>query len=348
MIIEANNYQILSGDIGIFDNLRKLVNLYSKVFLLIDENSDKYCLPIIESFLPKNIYKIQIQSGEKYKNLDTCQIIWTELTINKADRKSLLINLGGGVIGDMGGFCASTYKRGIDFINIPTTLLSQVDASVGGKLGIDFLGLKNQIGIFCNPKSVFIYPKFINTLSEKEKMSGFAEVIKHSLIDSFDYWREIKDFNNLDWKNVIDKSIIIKRDIVNLDPEEKNVRKKLNFGHTIGHAIESFSLENDKEPLSHGHSVAIGIICESYISNKINNLSSNDLEQITKYINSKYPRYKIDLNCFEHLLALMKNDKKNDNEMINFTLLNKIGASDINLYSDSKLILDSIKFYVQG
>lgn len=345
MIIEANGYQIFSGNLSIFDSFKNLTSTYSKIFVLLDENTNNFCLPIIKKHLPDSVIYIQIKSGELYKNLDTCQIIWTSLTENKADRKSLLINLGGGVIGDMGGFCASTYKRGIDFINIPTTLLSQVDASVGGKLGIDFLGLKNQIGIFSNPKAVFIYHDFINTLIEKEKMSGFAEIIKHALINDYNYWNDIKDTKNINWENIINKSIIIKRDIVNLDPEEKNIRKKLNFGHTIGHSIESNSLENDLEPLTHGHSVAIGMICESYISNKKNNLSDNDLKEITKYIKSKYHHYYINLNDYEKLFNLMKNDKKNDNDNINFTLLNKIGSSDINLYANSELIRESIDFY---
>lgn len=347
MIIESDSYQIYTGNIDIFDNLTSFTKNYSKVFVLVDENTRIYCYPVIKKYLENisDIYFIQIKSGENNKNLDTCQTIWKVLTENKADRKSLLINLGGGVIGDMGGFCASTYKRGIDFVNIPTTLLSQVDASVGGKLGIDFMGLKNQIGLFNNPKYVFVYPDFIKTLNNKEKMSGFAEIIKHALIDDFDYWNNIQNIESLNWDHIINQSINIKNNIVKLDPEEKNIRKKLNFGHTIGHAIESYSLINDIDPLSHGHSVAIGMICECFLSNKINNLSDKELNEISNYIYSKYGNYKIDLRNFDVIMNFMKNDKKNDNEKINFTLLNSIGSSDINMYSDSDLIYKSIDYF---
>lgn len=347
MIIKSDNYQIYIGNLDIFDNLSLFLNNYSKIFVLVDENTYENCLPLIENYLTKSEkpYLINIKSGENYKNIITCQKIWKQLTENKADRNSVLINLGGGVIGDMGGFCASTYKRGIDFINIPTTLLSQVDASVGGKIGIDFMGLKNQIGLFNNPEYVFIYPDFINTLNIKEKLSGFAEIIKHALICDHDYWKDIQNLDNIDWLDIINKSIQIKNNIVKSDPKEKNIRKKLNFGHTIGHAIESYSLDKDKEPLTHGHAIAIGMICESFISNKINNLSDHDLNEITNYISSKYNGYQINLSDFETIIGFMKNDKKNDNEKINFTLLKSIGNSNIDMYADSDLIYKSLELY---
>lgn len=345
MIIDTDNYNIYSGNLNIFEDLKEIVKSYSKIFVLVDQNTDKYCFSKIQSFLPESYFKIEIAAGENHKNLETCSKIWNILTEKKADRKSLLINLGGGVIGDMGGFCAATFKRGISFINIPTTLLAQVDASVGGKLGIDFMGLKNQIGVFSNPKAVFISPDFLTTISEREKMSGFAEIIKHALITDLNYWQDIQTISDNKWQDIINQSIIIKRDIVKLDPEEKNVRKKLNFGHTIGHAVESYSLENDKDPLMHGEAVAIGMICESYISSKVNNLSESELININQYINQKYKKYSIKKETYNQLFDLMKNDKKNENEKINFTLLNKIGNSDINKYADMNLIFESLDFY---
>jgi len=206
-------------------------NSYSKIIVLVDEKTNKYCFPLIEKLLPKDYLKIQIKSGEKNKNLNTCEHIWMALTKANVDRHALLINLGGGVIGDMGGFCASTYKRGIDFIQVPTTLLSQVDASVGGKLGIDFHGFKNHIGVFQLPKTVLVDPAFINTLSDAEKRSGFAEIIKHCFIRDVQQWEMIKKqewFEN-DFAHLIAHSIEIKKKVVEEDPKEKGLRKILNF-----------------------------------------------------------------------------------------------------------------------
>lgn len=347
MIIETNNYNIFTGGLEVFDQLQVLLSErnYSKIFILVDQNTDKHCLNKISLFLDIPYFKLLIKPGEIYKNLETCSEIWKFLSDHKADRKSLFINIGGGVIGDMGGFCASTYKRGIDFINIPTTLLAQVDASVGGKLGIDFQGLKNQIGIFSEPQAVFICSNFLDTLSDRERMSGFAEIIKHALIVDKNYWNQIKDFSENNLTDIINKSVMIKKEIVNLDPEEKNIRKKLNFGHTIGHAIESFSLENDEDPLTHGECIAIGMICESYISYQLNDLQKKDLEEITTYILSKYPKYYLDPERFPVYLNLMKNDKKNENDNINFTLLKEIGLSEINKYSSFEQIYNSFEHY---
>ena len=237
--IKSDNYSIWLGG----NSLSKLdISGYSKVAILVDENTKRDCLPKLPQF--ENPIIIEIKSGEENKNINTCNFIWEQLTAQHFDRNSLLINLGGGVIGDMGGFAASTYKRGIDFIQIPTTLLAMVDASVGGKLGVDFNGLKNQIGLFNNPESVLIFPEFLETLPENQLKSGFAEVVKHALISDKNLWEELTSttFDKLNWEAIILTSIQIKNNIILSDPFEKGNRKKLNFGHTFGHAVESYYL----------------------------------------------------------------------------------------------------------
>ncbi|MTI19497.1 3-dehydroquinate synthase, partial [Fulvivirga sp. RKSG066] len=264
-----------------------------------------HCLPLLNNVL-KEAKIIAIKSGEKNKTLDTCSDIWEKMTEYGLDRKSLMINLGGGVIGDMGGFGASTYKRGIDFINIPTTLLSQVDASVGGKLGIDFKGFKNHIGLFKDPKMVLVDSKFLNTLPKRELRSGFAEIIKHSIIADKNQWNKIKvhAFDELDFEKLIQQSVAIKVKVVEEDPEEAGLRKILNFGHTIGHAIESFYLETPSQ-LLHGEAIAIGMICEAYVAEQKNMLTSVELKEITDYIFGIYGKTDLPKEDFDPIINLM-------------------------------------------
>jgi len=298
---------------------------------LVDENTKRDCLfklPQIE-----NALIIEIKSGEEYKNLSTCNFIWEQLTINNFDRNALLINLGGGVIGDIGGFCAATYKRGVEFIHIPTTLLAMVDASVGGKLGVDFNGLKNQVGLFSNPKFVIINPIFLQTLPEEELKSGFAEVVKHALITDKDLWKKIINtpFNNLDWKAITYTSLQIKNKIVISDPKEKGERKKLNFGHTFGHAIESYYLEKGT-PILHGEAIFIGIILESEMSD----LTQSEKNEIKNYILSNFGLPYTPKKSYLHKFLL--NDKKNQEGKINFSLLKGIGNCTIdNLFTEDEL-----------
>lgn len=326
--IIASDYSIWIGE----NSLSKLnISSYSKVAILVDENTKKDCL----NKLPKidNSILIEIQSGEENKNIITCNFIWKQLTKNHFDRNSLLINLGGGVIGDMGGFCASSYKRGIDFIQIPTTLLAMVDASVGGKLGIDFNGLKNQIGIFNNPHSVIINPEFLSTLPENELKSGFAEVVKHALIADDNLWNKIisTSFNELIWEEIIDTSIQIKNKIVASDPFEKGERKKLNFGHTFGHAIESYYLEKGT-PILHGEAVFMGMILEI----ELTPISEENKQEIKNYILSNFslPYTPKKSNLHQYLI----NDKKNKEGKINFSLLKNIGDCS----TDNLLNLDEL------
>ncbi len=321
------------------------INSFSKVAVLVDENTKQHCYPLIEHFLPEHTL-IQIDSGETNKNLDTCSIIWQTLTNEKFDRKSLLINLGGGVIGDMGGFCASTYKRGIAFVQIPTTLLSQVDASVGGKLGIDFHDFKNQIGVFSNPQSVFIDVQFLNTLDQRQFKSGLAEVIKHALIrDKIHYEYLQVHLNNLNIDAVVERSVEIKKNVVLEDFEENGPRKILNFGHTVGHAIESFLLKGPNAIL-HGEAVAAGMICESHISFQLGLISENELSEIRSLLMEFFGKVSISENHFSDLLNLMLQDKKNQNAKISFSLLNGIGNACFDQFVEESILINALQYYV--
>jgi len=322
-------------------------NRYSKVFVLADEHTSEICLPLFQSFLDFSEFDlIETSAGEENKNIDFCIGIWKTLLDFEADRKSLMINLGGGVITDMGGFIASTYKRGIDFINIPTTLLSQVDASVGGKTGIDIDNVKNMVGTFTLPQMVFIETAFLKTLPERQLLSGFAEMIKHGLIYDKSYYEKLKASSYLTPAAAdIYRSVEIKNDVVTIDPHEKNLRKILNFGHTIGHAIEGYSLANDEDPLTHGEAIAIGFVCEAALSINNSTLSTDELEDISKYILSLYPKYHIKKESYSTLLDLMKSDKKNEDGNILFSLLESIGKCTFNCRVITADILSSLDYY---
>ncbi len=346
--------QILNKDFNIFlgeDVLEKLAETlinkeYSKIFVLMDTNTHKYCWPLFSPYLV-NFIPIVIAEGEASKNIKQAEFIWETLQSNFADRNALLINLGGGVVSDIGGFCAATYKRGIDFINVPTTLLAMVDAAVGGKQGVDMLSYKNVIGVFKHPTEIYIYPPFLNTLKENEKRNGLAELTKHALIADKELFSKLLTIPLNDWSKIntfIFPSLKIKVGIVKKDPFEKELRKCLNFGHTIGHAVETASLLNDKVPLKHGEAIAIGIICEAYISKNIENLSGKEFKSIVEYISSRFPKYKQKLNP-EELINYMRNDKKNREGNIHFTLLKKIGKAKVDQICSTDLIMQSLNYY---
>jgi 3-dehydroquinate synthase len=300
---------------------------YSKIMVLVDQNTKKHCYGHLKMLLP--VHKlVLIKAGEEQKNLETCAAIWDQMTQYQMDRHSLLINLGGGVIGDMGGFCAATYKRGIDFVQIPTTLLSMVDASVGGKLGIDFNGYKNHIGVFTQPQSVFIDKVFLNTLPARELKSGFAEVIKHCLIQDADKWKEIKikDIDEQELEDLIGHSVEIKKKVVETDPTEKGLRKILNFGHTIGHAIETFYLNKGNDRLLHGEAIAVGMITEAYLSFTKKLITEDQLIEIEEFIFSVYGKVNLDPKDYEQIIALTLQDKKNQGKQVKAALLNGIGS----------------------
>ncbi len=348
-IIDLDSYKIFVGT-SIDNTLKEYVTKYSKVFVIVDENTIANCYPILQEYMPDTEFNvIEIKSGELNKNIETCQLIWGEMMNSEASRNSLTINLGGGVITDMGGFCASTFKRGMDFIQIPTTLLSQVDASIGGKLGIDFKQIINSIGLFANPQAVFINPIFLNTLPKREIRSGFAEVIKHALIVDAEQWnllKEIKDLSKVNWAERLVPSLNIKKKVVEADPFEKGWRKSLNFGHTIGHAIESLYLETET-PLLHGEAIAIGMICETYLSHKVLALSKDKMMEVANFLLNIYGQVDLSKLDIEASLAIMRQDKKNIANVINFTLLDEIGAAKVNQTTNENLITESINFYRQ-
>ena len=346
--LQLSDYQIFVGNF--WSELTAFLQQknYTQTLVLVDENTEKSCLERFRSHFPAKIHVIRIPSGELNKTIETCQKIWLEMFAAKADRRSVLICLGGGVIGDMGGFSASTFKRGIDFIQIPTTLLSQVDSSIGGKLGIDFAAVKNSIGVFANPKAVFISSDFLTTLSAREVRSGFGEIIKHALIADADQWADLIKIDKLttvNWDNIITPSLKIKQRVVEIDPFERGLRKALNFGHTVGHAVESMALET-KNPLTHGEAIAVGMICEAYLSHILRGLSETELKNIVAFILKIYGKYDIQPFDFQSLIALMQQDKKNDGDEINFSFLPKIGEVAVNCTATPQYIADSLNYYI--
>jgi 3-dehydroquinate synthase len=320
---------------------------YSKIIVLTDFNTKKHCYPVIKSILPKHDL-ITILSGEKNKNLTTCEQIWQTMTDAQLDRHALMINLGGGVIGDMGGFCAATYKRGIDFIQIPTTLLSQVDASVGGKLGIDFHGFKNHIGVFTLPNAVLIDDVFLKTLPQNELRSGFAEIIKHCLIQDAAKWNEIrfKDLEEQNFSDLISHSVEIKKKVVEIDPTEKGLRKILNFGHTLGHAIETHFLDKGKDHLLHGEAIAAGMICESFIAFKRNLIDEKTLSQIEEFIFSIYGKANLKEKDIESIIKLTQQDKKNKGKEVRFSIIDRIGNCLFDIVVSNKEMSQALEYYI--
>lgn len=298
---------------------------YSNIIVLTDEHTTRDCLPYFleSSGLAGKIISIEIPPGELHKKLSTCEKIWQAMLEGKLDRRALMVNLGGGVIGDMGGFCAATWKRGIDFVQIPTTLLSMTDAAIGGKTGIDFQGVKNTIGVFQQPAAVFIDPAFLQTLPERELRSGYAEVIKHALIGDSAFRNQLSESFQLSessadrWLELLQKSIAVKVRIVKEDPLEKGPRMLLNFGHSIGHALESWSMMSD-DALSHGEAVYIGMVCEAFIYGK--HSSRNLCAEVLALGDKIFPPYKIPQQALPAIWELMQQDKKNASGTVRLTV----------------------------
>lgn len=321
--LEGNLNQVLETD---YSSSKKIIITDENVFDIWVEN-------LITGVAALNGAEIiQLPAGEENKTIEMSYQVWETLTDYKIGRGDVIINFGGGVITDMGGFIASTYKRGIDFINIPTTLLSQVDASVGGKTGVDLGGFKNQIGVFALPTNVLVDYKYLNTLPQEQLTSGYAEMLKHGLIDDVKHWKNLMDLKVLTVDNLseyIYDSVNIKHQIVVSDPTEKGKRKALNFGHTVGHAIEGFLLTND-ETVPHGYAVGWGMLVEANIALKLNLLNLEDYKSIESVITTVYPKCPVNSDEVDSLLELMWNDKKNSGSYINFTLLNSLGSCVIN------------------
>ena len=325
---------------------------YSKIFILVDENTSEHCLPVFLSELttetPFEI--IEIEAGEQHKNIETCAGVWETLTALLADRKSLLINLGGGVVTDLGGFVASTFKRGIDFIHVPTTLLGMVDAAIGGKNGIDLGVLKNQIGMFQLPKALLIDDRFLTTLPKNQMRSGLAEMLKHGLIQDAQYWEQLVRLQDLREENLlslIQTSVKIKNEIVLKDPFEKNIRKALNFGHTIGHAIESYFLAlNPEHPVLHGEAIAAGMIIESFLSYKNQLIDFSVYSNIKMNIDQYFDKLPLNRENIEAIIPYLLHDKKNINQQIKFVLLQELGNFIIDQNCNDAQIREGFNNYI--
>lgn len=350
--IIAATYEIVFNTSG-YQKLNALiqVNTYTKIFIIVDSNTQEHCLPSFLNTLETTVVIeiIEIEPGETHKTIETCSGVWDALAVLDADRKGLIINLGGGVVTDLGGFVASTFKRGMDFINIPTSLLSIVDASVGGKTGVDLGSLKNLIGIINNPQLVVIDTGFLATLPKNEMRSGLAEMYKHGLIADLEYWQQLSDLTTMttdDLNQLIYDSIIIKNNVVLEDPTEQNVRKTLNYGHTLGHAIESYCLSNSKkQTLLHGEAIAIGMILESYLSNKQTGLPQEQLENISAVFSNMYDHIPFTQEDIDQVIELLKYDKKNMNGKVNFVLLKEIGIGVIDQEIPNDLIYEAFDYY---
>lgn len=351
-----NNYPAYNASIIVTceleDELCKILRRYpeNKIFLVTEQNCNKFCSPLISNAPGFDHFKkIVIPSGEENKKLSSVEKIWLFLSQNGADRKSLVVNLGGGMLTDLGSFAASTIKRGMDFVNIPTTLLAQVDASVGGKTGFNFNGLKNEIGVINQPNTVLIDTRFLKTIDYQNFISGYAEMIKHGLINSPEHLEEVRNFDliNIDYESlrgIIARSVAIKDSFVFRDPNEHNIRKALNFGHTIGHAFESSALETN-HPILHGFAVAYGMIAELYLSHKVCNLPLVTLNELSDWLIKIYGKYAIEEDQFEAFYQLMTHDKKNEGTRVNFTLIPSIGEVAINQNCDKKLIFEALNYY---
>ena len=350
--IQANNYEIYFNEQG-YTHLNSLLaaQQYSKIFILVDTHSHTECLShfLAQIATEVEIEIIEIESGETNKTIETCVQLWHSLTELGGDRKSVIINLGGGVISDIGGFVASTFKRGIDFINVPTTLLAMVDASIGGKNGVDLDHLKNQIGVINSPQAVLIDPVYLETLPQNEMRSGLAEMLKHGLIYDKTYWQKFTDLSQLtsdDLEGLIYESVIIKNTIVSQDPTENGIRKALNFGHTLGHAIESYFLDNaSKKTLLHGEAIAMGMILESFLSMEKKLISKEEYLEIKLVISSLFEEIALDEEDIIPIINLMLHDKKNEYGKVQFALLDGIGKISINQQANHEMIQRAIHDY---
>lgn len=349
--IQTANYSIHFG-VSAFSKLQQLITAknFSKIFVLVDTNTRQLCLPYFLSHVPfiTKFEILEVKAGEIHKTIESCAHIWQKLSDLGADRKSLLINLGGGVVTDMGGFIAATFKRGISFVNVPTTLLSMVDASIGGKTGVDLGQLKNQVGVLSFSSQVLIDTTFLQTLSKRELFSGLAEMYKHGLIQDHSYWNDLKkiDFSVDALTDSIYRSVCIKKSVVDHDPAEKGLRKILNFGHTLGHAIESYFLESKKHStLLHGEAIAAGMIMEAYLSTVLTGLSKSEADEIKSVFCLTYPKVKFKNTDINEILALLKYDKKNSHGNVNFVLLKEIGKAKYDITVCPKQIRDAFEYY---
>ena len=320
------------------------------IFVLTDENTIEHCFPVLVGAIPQlaSANKIVIKAGDDNKTLEACERIWNELAVGGGNRRSLLINLGGGMITDIGGFAASVFHRGMEYINVPTSLLGMIDASIGGKTGIDLYSLKNLIGLFALPEAVYVWPGFLHTLPHRQLTSGYAEMLKHALIGDAGLWSQLIKTPMAvisNWEALIVKAIEIKAAIVNKDAREHGMRARLNFGHTIGHAIETYSLRHDENPLAHGEAIAMGMICEAYISYRLIDFSHVQRDEVVKQILLNFNHYKIPVEAIDELVEITNYDKKNEKGQLVFTLLKSIGTSVEGQKCEAALVREALFRY---
>jgi 3-dehydroquinate synthase len=342
---------------SVTDYLLKHFGKSEQIFILVDENTKVHCLPGLTSFVPRlqNAEVIEVKSGEANKSIESAVHVWTALSEKNADRDSVLVNVGGGAISDLGGFVASTYKRGITYMNVPTTLLAMTDAAIGGKTGINLNNLKNNVGVFSLPRAIFIYTGFLRTLNKQHMLSGIAEVMKYGLILDPGLWKKIsrmdfqrivnEPFRDTVWDDIVKKTVITKSDIAEKDFKDWNERKYLNFGHTFGHAFETFSMNSSSGELTHGHAVALGMICESYLSTLKAGLKKQDLDEIVSLITSNYDLFPVSRESYPEIFDIIKADKKSHQGRIAFTLLKNPGHALINQFCTSESMQEALDFY---
>lgn len=323
---------------------------HDKLFILTDEHTHSLCRPLLqESLAQENAIDIVIGAEDTHKTLETLASVWQTLSEKGANRNTLLLNVGGGMVTDLGGFAAATFKRGIRYINLPTTLLAMVDASVGGKTGINFNGLKNEIGAFAPAYQVLVDTRFLDSLDTNNFLSGYAEMLKHGLISDTRHWRQLLDFD-FDTRSgdalhtLVGQSIAVKEKIVTQDPCEHGIRKALNLGHTVGHAFESLALEEDRH-LLHGYAVAWGLVCELYLSHLKTGFPIDKMRTTIQFIRDNYGCFFFTCKHYEHLYELMTHDKKNTDSIINFTLLSDIGQVQLNQTADKNTLFEMFDFY---
>ncbi|MGL4851114.1 MAG: 3-dehydroquinate synthase [Phocaeicola sp.] len=323
---------------------------HDRLFILVDTHTQQLCVPLLtEIEVCKQAHLITIGAEDSHKTVESLSHVWSDLSNNGATRHSLLINVGGGMVTDLGGFAAATFKRGMSYINIPTTLLAMVDAAVGGKTGINFNGLKNEVGVFSPAESVLIYGEFLRTLDYENIFSGYAEMIKHGLISTPNHWAELVqfDFDTINYEQLqalIAQSVQIKKEVVTEDPYEHGIRKALNLGHTVGHAFESLALQLQM-PLLHGYAVAWGLVCELYLSHTKVGFPSDKLRQAVQFVKAHYGTFAFDCTQYDSLYEFMTHDKKNQGGVINFTLLSDIGDIKINQTATKEEVLEMLDFY---
>ncbi|MBX2982087.1 MAG: 3-dehydroquinate synthase [Flavobacteriales bacterium] len=322
----------------------------AKLFILGDENTMDQCLPELLAKVTRlrDAKTMLVRSGEHSKDIEICRALWIHLAENMADRQAILLNLGGGVITDLGGFVAATYKRGIRFINIPTTVMGMVDASIGGKTSIDLNGIKNLVGVFADPVATYIHPPFLRTLGKREVLNGVAEMVKHGLVRDAEHWNQVRRAPLHDLEALaplIMHSATIKAEVVMEDPREQNIRKLLNYGHTIGHGLEAFALESTQRSLLHGEAIAIGMVCATWLSWRTGLLDRDRMNAVEEHLMGLYPSFSLQAADHHRIIELMRNDKKNVGDGFRFTLLTGIGSARVDVPINAAQVAEALEHY---